>query len=410
MSSRTGSSGSSEPSEPSEPTASADAVRRRVALTLEQCWHRVPGGTASAAIGSALALRRFGDPAGRVSLDLIGLAARHRRPPPAPWTPPIDVRQLPLPRVALYEAWHRLRWPKVESATGPVDVIHVTGMAMPPPSAPLVVTVNDLVFVRQPELFTKRGVKFFRRAIELTMRDASIVACPSKATMAECEAYGFRADRLRLVPYGIEPVTVTAGDIARVRQRFGLEGPYVVWLGTIEPRKNVPLLLRAFAGVTHEARLVLAGGTGWNEDLDPLADRLGDRVRRIGFVDEADKPALLAGASVFVLPSLVEGFGIPVLEAMAQGTPVVTSVGTSTEELVASDPTDGGEEADTGDEPGGLLVDPHDAEALTAALQELLDDADLRSRFGDAARRRAGRYTWERTARLLVAAYEEAVS
>src|SRR5262245_43722108 len=106
----------------------------RVAVTVEQCWHEVPRGTAAAAITSIEALQRYGGP----ELELVGVAARHRTPPPEPWVPPLAVHHLPLPRLALYETWHRLRAPKVERATGPVDLIHVTGMAMPPPSAPLV--------------------------------------------------------------------------------------------------------------------------------------------------------------------------------------------------------------------------------------------------------------------------------
>src|SRR6478736_4944076 len=112
----------------------------RVAVTLEQCWRAV--------LESVRALQSHSD------LDLVGVSARHAGPPPAAWTPTIPVAALPLPRLALYEAWHWLRRPPVERATGPVDVIHATGMAMPPASAPIVVTVHDLAFVRDPSQFT----------------------------------------------------------------------------------------------------------------------------------------------------------------------------------------------------------------------------------------------------------------
>ena len=114
---------------------------RRVAITLEQCWHAVPGGTARAALGSVGALQRF------TELDLVGVSARHRGLPKAAWVPTIPVTQLGLPRLALYESWHRLRRPSVERATGPVDVIHATGMAMPPPSVPIVATVHDVLVI-----------------------------------------------------------------------------------------------------------------------------------------------------------------------------------------------------------------------------------------------------------------------
>jgi glycosyltransferase involved in cell wall biosynthesis len=363
----------------------------RVALTLEQCWHRVPGGTAAAALGCVRALQHH-----QPQLELIGVAARHRSAPPEPWVPPIPVRQLPLPRPALYESWHRLRRPAVERATGAVDVIHVTGMAMPPPSAPLVVTVNDLIFRREPELFTRRGVAFFRRAIELTWRDAAIVVCPSRDAVDDCVAEGFPVERIRLVPYGIDAVPTTEDEVADVRRRFGIDGPYVLWLGTIEPRKNVATLLRAFDAVDTDARLVLAGASGWNDDIGPLVDRLGDRVRAVGFVSDDDKRALYAGAEVFCQPSRREGFGLPVLEAMAQGTPVVVTERTSLAEIV-------GDDVDA-----GVVVDTSSAAPLTDALQKLLDDDDRRTQLGIGARRRSADFSWRRTAQLLADAYADA--
>jgi glycosyltransferase involved in cell wall biosynthesis len=366
----------------------------RVAVTLEQCWHRVPGGTATAALGSVRALQRY-----QPQLDLVGVSAHHRAFPAAPYLPTVPVRQLPLPRLALYESWHRLRRPAVQRATGPVDLVHVTGMAMPPPTAPLVVTVNDLVFVHEPELFTPRGVSFFRLAIELTRRDADLVLCPSQDAADDCVANGFDAAKIRIVPYGIELATTGEDEVARVRRRFGIDGRYVMWLGTIEPRKNLATLLQAFEQVDSDAVLVLAGPSGWNTDLAGFIGRLGRRVRPIGFVSDDDKSALYAGAAVFCLPSRREGFGLPVLEAMAQATPVVVTQGTSMAEIV-------GDAADT-DTEAGILVDSTDAAALAAALQELLDDEPKRTRLGAGARRRAATFSWARTAGLLADAYAE---
>ena len=243
----------------------------RVAVTLEQCWHTVPGGTARAALESVRSL------VAHSSLDLVGVSARHSAPPPAAWTPEIPVKALPLPRLALYESWHWLRRPAVQRATGPVDVIHATGMAVPPPSAPLVVTVHDLAFLRTPEQFTRRGVSFFRRALELTRRDATLVMCPSQATLDDCARNGFDPARLRLVPWGIERQPADASAVAGVRARFGISGRYVLWTGTIEPRKNLPTLLTAFERLARtDVDLVLAGPQGWNEDLGSRLARLGD--------------------------------------------------------------------------------------------------------------------------------------
>jgi hypothetical protein len=138
----------------------------RVAMTLEQCWHRVPGGTAVAALELARALTQ-GD-----GLELVGVAAKHAREPDAAWRPPVPVAHLPLPRLALYEAWHRLRRPRVERATGAVDVIHATAMPVPPRSVPLVLTMHDLAFLKDPAHFTRRGNSFFRRDLAIALKDA----------------------------------------------------------------------------------------------------------------------------------------------------------------------------------------------------------------------------------------------
>jgi glycosyltransferase involved in cell wall biosynthesis len=363
----------------------------RVAVTLEQCWHAVPGGTARAALESVRALVAHSD------LDLVGVSARHAAPPPAAWTPVIPVEALPLPRLALYEAWHWLRRPAVERATGRVDVIHATGMAVPPPSAPIVVTVHDLAFLRNPGQFTRRGVSFFRRAIELARRDATLVMCPSQATLDDCARNGFDPARLRLVPWGIEAEPAGDPAVAEVRARFGIPGRYVLWTGTIEPRKNLPTLLDAFERLGRtDIQLVLAGPQGWNEDLGERLTRLGDLVRPVGFVDPDALRALYAGADVFCFPSLEEGFGLPVLEAMAQGTAVVTSAGTATAEVAG----------DT-----GILVDPLDVVGLSEALARLLDDDDERERLGAAGRARATeRFSWAHTAAALEAVLTEAAA
>ena len=364
---------------------------RRVAITLEQCWHAVPGGTARAALGSVSALQRFTD------LELVGVSARHRQPPAPAWAPSIEVKQLPLPRLALYESWHRLRWPDVEHATGRIDVIHATGMAMPPSSVPIVATVHDLAFLRDPSQFTRRGVSFFHRAIDLARRDAQIVVCPSQATIDECIAHDFEPSKLRLVPWGIDPKPVDQSTIDAARAQLGINGRYVLWAGTIEPRKNLPVLLSAFEGIDdRDVTLVLAGPEGWNEQIDDQLSRLGSRVARVGFVDPGTLAALQADAELFVFPSRQEGFGLPVLEAMAQGTAIITSSGTSTEEVIGD---------------CGVIVDPADVDSLRMAINGLLGDDAERERLGRAGLERAKTvFTWEKTADALHKAYDEAMS
>ena len=364
------------------------AGRMTVAMTLEQCWHRVPGGTAVAALGMARALSE-GD-----AVEVIGVAAAHRSPPPAPWNPPVKVRHLPLPRLALYEAWHRLRQPAVERATGPVDLIHATALTVPPHTVPLIVTIHDLAWLDEPQNFTRRGVGFFDRALIVAKHDADLVLCPSHATRDACLRYGFEANRLRVLPLGVDAEPATQDEVTRVRRDYGLERPYVLWTGTIEPRKNLRGLLRAFERIDAPIDLALVGPKGWNEDLEPLLAKQGERVKTLGFVPRADLGPLYAGATVFCWPSFLEGFGFPVLEAMAQGTPVVTSRGTSTEEIAAD---------------AGVLVDPGDPGSIADGIERILSDEGEARELSQRGRSRAARYTWERTGELLESAYREVI-
>jgi glycosyltransferase involved in cell wall biosynthesis len=358
-------------------------------MTFEQFWHRVPGGTAVATLHMASALAR------RTDVEMVGVAARHREGPPEEFAFPIPVTHLPLPRPALYETWHRLRWPRVERATGRVDVIHATTIAMPPRSAPLVVTVHDLAWLHEPGHFTKRGNSFFDRGLKLALKDADLVMCPSSATLEDCAANGFARDRLRLVPMGTEPGRATDEEVRTAKQRYGLPDRYILWTGTIEPRKNLPRLLEAFRSMDGDTPLVLVGPKGWNEDLKAAVAGVEDRVQIIGFVPQPDLAPIYAGASVFCFPSLLEGFGLPVLEAMAQGAPVVTSKRTSTEEIATG---------------AAVLVDPLDPAAIKEGMESVLQDRARAEELSRAGLERAGEYTWDRTAELVAATYKEAIA
>lgn len=362
----------------------------RVALTLEQCWHRVPGGSATSILALAGAL------AARDDVEVVGVAARHDGPPPPPWEPPVPVRHLPLPRLALYETWHAVRRPVVERATGPVDLVHATAVAVPGARAPLVVAIHDLAFLANPEQATRHGLRFFRRGTELARRHARLVLVPSEATAAECRDAGFDPGRIRVVPWGVDATPATAAEVARAREAHDLDRPYVLFVGTVEPRKNLGRLVRAMAALDRsDVELVLVGAEGWNEDLGALLAALPGRSRSLGFVPPADLGPLYAGAAAVAYPSLREGFGLPPLEAMAQGAAVVTSLGTATEE-VAGD--------------AAVLVDPTSVDAIAAGLDQVLSDPAGAAALGARARTRAATYTWSRTAALTVDAYREALS
>jgi glycosyltransferase involved in cell wall biosynthesis len=217
--------------------------------------------------------------------------------------------------------------------------------------------------------------------------------------------WGVPDDKVTVLHSGVNerfrPVT-DAAALAAVRARCGLgQTPFVLAVGTVQPRKNYELLVRAFRSVaeTLPHALVIAGGRGWlAEGLQAEINRQGltERVLLPGFVDDADLPALYAAADLFVFPSLYEGFGLPLLEAMACGVPVISSDASSLPEVAA-----------TGDEPAALLLPPGDEAVWAAAMLRLLGDPAARQRLIEAGRAQAARFTWGRAARQLAALYEQ---
>ena len=354
-----------------------------MAITVEQCWHRVPGGTAVAACRVIEALK------GQPDLRLTGVAAWHREPPDPVFDPGVRVRHVPLPAPVMYDLWARVRQPRVEHIVRDVDVVHGTTILVPPTRKPLVVTIHDLAFLHDPAMFTSRGVGLFRRSLELIKRHADLVLCSSQATLDDCLAAGLRADQLRHVPLGTDPVQpVTTAERAALTSRLGLAKPYLLFVGTKEPRKNLAGLLAAFVQVEDDVDLVVVGPPGWGSEVS-IPTAVSARVHSVGFVSAADLAALYAGATAFVYPSFREGFGLPVAEAMAHGTPVVTSRGTSTEEVAGG---------------AAVLVNPHDLADIARGIAEAVTNATTLTIKG---RIRAAELTWARTAELTRAAYEE---
>lgn len=353
----------------------------RVAYTLEQCWHRVPGGTGVAALRVAEALGPHND------VRLIGVAGRHRRLPPDPWTPPIPVAHLPIASPWMYESWLRFQWPRVEMATGPIDIAHATTLIPCPTKARLVVTLHDLAWVHEPAHFTRHGVRVFNESLGIIRRTADLVLCSSQATMDDCVANGIGAERLRLVPLGVETQRATADEVERVRARYGLPDEYLLFVGTVEPRKNLRGLVAALEHMGRRIPLVVAGAAGWGTTGVEHVD--STRVSFLGFVPSDDLAGLYAGATVFCYPSEREGYGLPVLEAMAQGAPVVTSRGTATEETAGD---------------AAVLVDPMSPEDIGRGIDEaLLRRNELRAK----GLARAQRRSWAASAALTAAAYRE---
>lgn len=345
-------------------------------MTVEQCWQPVPGGS-----GTYIEelVREY---AGMPDVAVTGLTAWHRSPAKAELDPALHLRASPLPRAALYEAWQRTRTPRAGRGH---DVVHATTWAIPGRHVPLVVTVHDLAFRADPGHFTPRGVRFFERGLEITRREAAAVIVPSTLTRDECLAAGIEEERLHVIPHGVRRPTTTPGDVASLRSRFGLRRPYVLWTGTREPRKNLPTLLSAFARVLQtgaDLDLVLIGPDGWGSERSRSADVQDERIRLLGRVSRADLDAAYAGALVFCYPSLREGFGMPVTEAMSHGTPVVTSRGTATEEAAGG---------------AAILVDPLDEADIARAITSAIEPSN-RAALQAAALGRADQLSWSRAA------------
>jgi glycosyltransferase involved in cell wall biosynthesis len=291
---------------------------------------------------------------------------------------------------ARYELWHRLRRPRVRL---PVDVVHAPSLAVPPTDLPLVVTVNDVAFLHHPDAFTRRGIAFHRRGLELARRFADSVVVPTEFTGRELLIEGFEPDRVFVARHGVtRPITPPEHETDRRVERVGVRSPFVLAVGTIEPRKNLPLLAAAVerARTGHgELGLVLAGPRGWLEV--PGLDR--PWIRELGPVDDATRDALYRRASAYCMPSRYEGFGMPVLEAMAHGCPVVVADTTSLPEVVGD---------------AGLLAPVDDVEAWSDAIGRLLADPEERARLVAAGHRRAAGFTWATSVERHLAAYTRA--
>ena len=321
----------------------------------------------------------------RSDVEVIGVAGRHRHPPTDGFAPPIAVTSLPFGGPLLIESWLRLGWPKVESVVDNADLVHSTTIIPPATSLPLVVTVHDLAFLRHPDFFTARGNKVFRRSLDIIRDKAAMVLCSSQATLDDCKTAGIEIDRLRLVPLGVTSQTITDADRARVRATYELPERFVLFVGTLEPRKNLARLIAALDSIRGAPPLVVVGMAGWGDHTPTTVHD----VRFTGFVPAHDLPALYEACTVFAFPSVLEGYGLPVIEAMAHGAAVVTSRGTSTEEVAGG---------------AAVLVDPLSVESIASGLSEALENVDKLRASGIA---RAAQVPWSVTAEATMSAYRE---
>lgn len=328
---------------------------------------------------------------------------------PAPPGPNFDWRPTRITPRWFARLWHRLQVPlAVETFTGRVRLFHATDFTLPPvlPGTKTLLTVHDLSFVRAPETSTPVLKAYLDRVVPRSARRATHVLADSQATKDDLiELYDLPPDKITVLLSGVNPEfrPITGAETRRaVRRRYDIpDNPYILSIGTVQPRKNYARLIAALGalGPAHEdIHLVIAGGRGWLDSpiFQAVYDLgLEDRVHFIGFARDEDLPALYSDAACLAYPSLYEGFGFPVLEAMACATPVVTST-------ISSMPEVAGEAA--------LLVDPYDVEAIATAIDRLLSDSALRDSLIRQGIEQAARFTWDRTARQLRQIYDRMLS
>lgn len=293
------------------------------------------------------------------------------------------------------------RWP-MDKTFGAVDIFHATNHLLAHfGQARTVYTLHDLVFLHYPAYHLPYNRWYLTLAMPRYLRAADVIITPSECSRQDAlRFYGLPESKIKVIPEAPAPYFKPATDQAsleRVRQQYGLPEKFILHVGTIEPRKNLNRLLEVFKALLAdcpELRLVLIGKKGWlYEPFFRQLQLLGleERVIRPGFVAEADLPACYQLAAVFAYPSLYEGFGLPPLEAMACGAPVVSSNRSSLPEVVGQ---------------AGLLVDPTDTAALTAALRRVLTDPSLGADLSQRALLQAQRFSWRKVVDELETVYQ----
>lgn len=307
----------------------------------------------------------------------------------------------------LARLWYRLSLPlPVEVFVGETSLFHATDFVLPPTLSctKTVLTVHDLSFVRVPETASPRLRAYLGKVVPLSVGRADHVLSDSQATKDDIvDIYGVEPSKITVLLSGVDSRFVPVSFFPlTMRSKYGIgDHPYLFTIGTVQPRKNYSRLIRALAILRDKGFdliLVIAGGKGWLEDemYRTLQEtRMHDYVKLIGYADEADIPVLYSFAACLVFPSLYEGFGLPVLEAMACGTPVITS-------NVSSLPEVGGDAV--------RLIDPLNLDELVYAIEQVLTSEDLRQDMIQRGLKRAKSFTWERSARQLRNVYDMMLS
>lgn len=326
-------------------------------------------------------------------------------PHPIPQAQNVQMHTAPVDERWLYRLWYRLRLPlPVQWFTGGLDLFHSPDFVLPPVHGriPTLLTVHDLSFVHYPETFPERLVTYLNQVVPWSIHRATHVLADSQATKDDLTAvWQVPADKVTVLYSGVHERFQPVADAQKrtaVRQQYGLgSAPYILAVGTVQPRKNYQMLIRAFQPVaqTHPHNLIITGGKGWlfTEMMAEVGRQgLDGRVHFAGFVADADLPTLYSEADLFVFPSLYEGFGLPLLEAMGCGVPVITANTSSLPEVAGQ---------------AAVLLSPHEEAAWTAAMKQLLADPPERTRLTAAGFRQARQFTWQQSAHQLLDLYQQ---
>jgi glycosyltransferase involved in cell wall biosynthesis len=307
----------------------------------------------------------------------------------------------PLPERALVTLWQRVSIPlPVEIFIGGVDVFYSPDFVLPPTLSKIkILTVHDLSFKRVPETALPKLKWYLEGAVPRAIKRADLILADSNSTRDDLiDLFNLPAERVQTLYSGVEPYFRRVSDgstLEAVRTRYGLAKPFVLSVGTIEPRKNLVRLIQAYSRLPQlgDLDLVVAGSRGWMyEEIYRAPQKFGvdPGVRFIGFVPESDLPALYSLARLFVYPSLYEGFGLPVLEALSCGAPVIASNSSSLPEVAGQ---------------AAVLVEPHDTDALAEAMARLLEREDERGQLSRLGPARAAKFSWDASACQLLAAF-----
>ncbi len=335
-------------------------------------------------------------------------SGRPTRERPFPKAENVRARSIINPDRYLNILWYRWRLPlHATFFTGQVDIYHGPDFVLPPINGKVckIVTVHDLAFIEHPEYALPQMVAFLNKVVPEAVGAADVVAAVSQATRQTLiEHLKTPPEKITIIPNGVRPHFRRITDpilLAATRHKFGLKHPLVLGVGTLEPRKNHSGLIKAFhkaqsaAGKQQRpAMLALAGGPGWlYEETQQLIAKLKleKKVRFLGRVNELELITLYSMADVFAFPSFFEGFGVPPLEAMACGAPVITSNTSSLPEVVGD---------------AALLIDPHNTSELAQAMIRLLEDETLREEIRQKGYTRAQLFTWPKSASKMLSVYQ----